>query len=442
MEEILASIRKIIAEEPLGSSGAASSKRPSSAEPSATPSTPKRGFMTRETFMRSPAPSESESADPGREAVKTDSEPKAETAPVSSSRDSHADVRSADKAEPARALDGLHGSAGLNGVGPASELKDEGKAKSEIAPELAASSAPDGVPVEEKANEPVPPASQESKSIEAQLADLLGDDLQALGGAQQDDPAKASDSDSSPSVDHSKSSHPESELEDAGSGGKHVNGASEPDSGDPFAFNLGPAPFFVRPEGPQAHTQDAAEASSEFDAPQQNESNPSSFDDELNAAQGLNSDAPATEPELPESSAAPPRSERASDAFGVPSVAATLGPHRTLEPLSAAFQSSPFDPPPFERRAGHAPEDTAPPFERDRGSNVRAAFPGERLERIMQPAVTDENRQDSAIEDAVADLLRPLLRTWLAENMPKIVERALRREMTERLLPGQKGPFD
>ena len=42
----------------------------------------------------------------------------------------------------------------------------------------------------------------------------------------------------------------------------------------------------------------------------------------------------------------------------------------------------------------------------------------------------------------MADLLRPLLRTWLAENMPKIVERALRREMTERLLPGQKGPFD
>jgi cell pole-organizing protein PopZ len=108
-------------------------------------------------------------------------------------------------------------------------------------------------------------------------------------------------------------------------------------------------------------------------------------------------------------------------------VAATLGPHRTLEPLSAAFQSSPFD---------------SPPFERDHGSSVRAAFPGERLERILQPALTDQNHQDSAIEDAVADLLRPLLRTWLAENMPKIVERALRREMTERLLPGQKGPFD
>ncbi len=34
-------------------------------------------------------------------------------------------------------------------------------------------------------------------------------------------------------------------------------------------------------------------------------------------------------------------------------------------------------------------------------------------------------------EDALADLLRPMLRTWLAENMPKIVERALRQELAQ-----------
>jgi cell pole-organizing protein PopZ len=198
----------------------------------------------------------------------------------------------------------------------------------------------------------------------------------------------------------------------------------------------------LRPEGSQSRAQDAAEKPSPFEALQQNESKPS-FDDAHDVAPNLDSYAPAPEPELPESPTVPPRSERASDAFGVPSVAATLGPHRTLEPLSAAFQSSPFDPPPFERRGDRSLEDTAPPpIEPDRGSSVRAAFPGERLERILQPAVMDENHQNSAIEDAVADLLRPLLRTWLAENMPKIVERALRREMTERLLPGQKGPFD
>ncbi len=35
------------------------------------------------------------------------------------------------------------------------------------------------------------------------------------------------------------------------------------------------------------------------------------------------------------------------------------------------------------------------------------------------------------MEDTVADLLRPMLKSWLAENMPKIVERALRREISE-----------
>jgi cell pole-organizing protein PopZ len=43
-----------------------------------------------------------------------------------------------------------------------------------------------------------------------------------------------------------------------------------------------------------------------------------------------------------------------------------------------------------------------------------------------------------SMEDTVADLLRPMLKSWLAENMPKIVERALRRESSERLLSEHK----
>ncbi len=39
-----------------------------------------------------------------------------------------------------------------------------------------------------------------------------------------------------------------------------------------------------------------------------------------------------------------------------------------------------------------------------------------------------------SMEDTVAELLRPMLKTWLAENMPKIVERALRKEIAERNL--------
>ena len=35
------------------------------------------------------------------------------------------------------------------------------------------------------------------------------------------------------------------------------------------------------------------------------------------------------------------------------------------------------------------------------------------------------------LEDTVADLLRPLLREWLENNMPRIVENALRIEVAE-----------
>ena len=41
------------------------------------------------------------------------------------------------------------------------------------------------------------------------------------------------------------------------------------------------------------------------------------------------------------------------------------------------------------------------------------------------------NGSDRSMEDTVAELLRPMLKKWLAENMPKIVERALRREIEE-----------
>lgn len=47
------------------------------------------------------------------------------------------------------------------------------------------------------------------------------------------------------------------------------------------------------------------------------------------------------------------------------------------------------------------------------------------------PAVRDGEMGIRTMEDTVADLLRPMLKSWLAENMPKIIERALRREISE-----------
>jgi cell pole-organizing protein PopZ len=42
------------------------------------------------------------------------------------------------------------------------------------------------------------------------------------------------------------------------------------------------------------------------------------------------------------------------------------------------------------------------------------------------------------LEDAVADMLRPMLQQWVADNMPRIIEKALRSEVEKTLKPGQK----
>ncbi|MCC7251075.1 DUF2497 domain-containing protein [Hyphomicrobium sp.] len=44
------------------------------------------------------------------------------------------------------------------------------------------------------------------------------------------------------------------------------------------------------------------------------------------------------------------------------------------------------------------------------------------------------------LEDAVADMLRPMLQQWVADNMPRIIEKALRNEVSNSVRPGHKPP--
>jgi hypothetical protein len=44
------------------------------------------------------------------------------------------------------------------------------------------------------------------------------------------------------------------------------------------------------------------------------------------------------------------------------------------------------------------------------------------------------------LDRAAAELLRPMLRQWLADNMPRIVEEALRSELTAQDPGDDKGP--
>lgn len=56
--------------------------------------------------------------------------------------------------------------------------------------------------------------------------------------------------------------------------------------------------------------------------------------------------------------------------------------------------------------------------------------------REMLPSVIGAHgmlEQDSPLDDTVAELLRPMLRQWLSDNMPRIVEKALRIELAESL---------
>ena len=61
-----------------------------------------------------------------------------------------------------------------------------------------------------------------------------------------------------------------------------------------------------------------------------------------------------------------------------------------------------------------------------RSSQFTPAFDHQQVAPYSEP-----NAPERSMEDTVAELLRPMLKNWLAENMPKIVERALRREIEE-----------
>jgi hypothetical protein len=54
--------------------------------------------------------------------------------------------------------------------------------------------------------------------------------------------------------------------------------------------------------------------------------------------------------------------------------------------------------------------------------------PQQQAEPPRLPEGSQADGANGAIEDAAAQLLRPILKQWLTENMPKIVEKALRSE--------------
>ncbi|MBS0253595.1 MAG: DUF2497 domain-containing protein [Proteobacteria bacterium] len=567
MEEILASIRKIIAEDssglrtPAPKPGTPYSPTPKSVAPqSSHPASPapQRGFMSREAFLKSPPASEPETrkdvdarlgatrpADRSELSQSGRLRPRDEPSPFDRVSPTPRDRDVAQAREPIRA----RGDAPSSDVSSANDLKSESHAQPSIArndtlsidAQIAAARSVtietvEVVPVEDalpivKEDSPAilraepesapakPVGKSDAASIEAQLSELLSEDLNALRQGR----AKAH-ADETPA----KSGEPKVESDEKAPVETAKGAASKSEASDPFAFDLGPSPFATKPAQSQltaepqepsapapktasagnpepAPAPTAKPASSQEPAPQpkfepiaplpqqlrapepateelphpapratSSEPKPAEPNNPFSTAPYFGAFGPPAEKAAASAAAAAPKSEpaeapasRGRPTFAVPSVSATLGPSRKLEPLSNAFQPAPPPPPSaletFAPAAESAPErrpSAAPQPAPEPPWAAIAARPGsssepphsstqkaddKRDETVLHstlPATTSETALDRHIEDAVADLLRPLLKTWLAENMPKIVERALRREMSERLLPGQKSPRD
>lgn len=567
MEEILASIRKIIAEDSSGLRASSVAPRPGtpyapaprstmpqqpSSKPSPAPApTPQRGFMTREAFLKSSQPQEPE---PTKEAYTplgmprpaagdtTDEQPASrsragEEAPLfekPSFRESEMaplrkatpfqetvrardDIRSTEPARPAAMKDRVGPDNGVTSAPSRSSTPRNDPISAKEADEPETIETVEVVAIEDalqvvkedassvlKAH-PEPSTERtgrtDTASIEAQLSELLSEDLNALREGR----ARAHAEENAAKAEEAKTQTNLTPRKDP------EEGTPKAESSDPFAFDLGPSPFAAKSEPPRpapaaAASEASAAQSSPASEPAPSAEKPASAASPTPAPEPVSESKPAApapsapEPaprpaaEIPASkstngtpyfgpfvpaagssaSTPPPKSEpeapaaRSRQTFAVPSVSATLGPSRKLEPLSNAFQ--PIPPPPsametFSPMAESEPElprvlQSPRPFEPQREPEHSRAYEpshapepspeqpgvgGKRDETVlhsMLPATTSESSLDRPMEDAVADLLRPLLKTWLAENMPKIVERALRREMSERLLPSQKNPRD
>jgi cell pole-organizing protein PopZ len=130
--------------------------------------------------------------------------------------------------------------------------------------------------------------------------------------------------------------------------------------------------------------------------------------------------APATEHQrrpagpVPESLSPPPPPR--PDYAGLPPEHASVEIFAPMTPAPVAHGAAD---PAFGRPAGHFDEPHATPF------------------RPAAPPAADA-APTGTIEDTTADLLRPMLRQWLADNMPRMVEKALHIEVAESVKTGRK----
>jgi cell pole-organizing protein PopZ len=464
MEEILASIRKIIAEDPPGHRGLPGSNVKSITQP--------RPLLDRAMFLRDA---------PGR------LEPSFDTP----------ERNDAEMAQPTDRIEERHSrtdnsfseiSANSSSADPSSDevATQTAMRQPQSRPDLVTNSVSSLL---ERGDDVQSPAAR----IEAQISDLLADDVydQAHTTAETDATFAASDFSSDPNQSTTVSEQLLSELsnvssslaasldrsatEDASPRFTMTRDGYVPEASaqqlenndtapvnEPFNLDLGVSPFAQRaPERiTQTHDEapfadlgrnvfrrrDVLEPVPAFDQRETSSSYETTHDDEEAASQTFQpASAYATQPE---------------PIFATPSIVAAPNVNATLPPVSSYSEASqarvssykkpenssfvsgisdavtsdatPTRPStqyvavqvlenPVMLEVMDSPQAVHPMTVRDHQTEVNSA-----------PLTTAANANlPRSMEDTVADLLRPLLKVWLAENMPKIIERALLREISD-----------
>ncbi|MET0407152.1 MAG: hypothetical protein ABW006_02155, partial [Hyphomicrobium sp.] len=280
MEEILASIRKIIAEDSSGVRSHAPPPRPGTPySPAPRPSTPtsaapgpvapRSGFMSREAFLKSSQPVEPEPVKDVPAAPATVRSPTSENNGVSAasrlrlrediSRDAPKPISEKPRAwDESRTASPITPAPSVANGAARPQAPEPQKARDDISSKSSTLEA-ETVEVEpiDDASLPInadarsigtaklePVAESDTARIEAQLTELLSDDLNALRQGRSTSTSGAQAEDEKARVEEPESRT--TETSPPASAPANASAASE--SSDPFAFDLGPSPFAAKPE--------------------------------------------------------------------------------------------------------------------------------------------------------------------------------------------------
>lgn len=200
-----------------------------------------------------------------------------------------------------------------------------------------------------------------------------------------------------------------------------IRSASQPGSGDAAASASPDAPFASQT------------------VPQQPAASPG-----LSSLKPVRQETPMAAPAWtqPAPEAAPQAGPAFAASFPVPPAASSPAIKREM----VAFKDTRFSrmttlgsaaaPPPVAAPAPVSPQAMVP-----RAANVAPAAPQARPAQPQpeaQNVAPGDQSGSGAIEDTTAELLRPMLRLWLSENMPRMVEKALHIEVAESVKLGAK----